>query len=437
MLQRARRANFALGRYRILRSIGSGGMSEVYLAYDANLAQPVAIKVLAERLLGNQSFINRFCQEGRLGSQLAHPNLVKAYDFGQDPETGKYFISMEYVDGLTAQERLERGGRFHLSEAARVILDICHALEYLHFQGYIHRDVKPGNILIGPNGHARLIDLGVAKPLNDDSALTAQDQGVGTPYYMPWEQGMNSNLVNARSDIFALGATFYHLVTGHLPFPGNDEAAIARYKVLGDFIPACTHIRRLPAVIDSILSRMLAREPRKRFASIGQVIEAITAAGLTEDTAPLELDDEPSAQQQLAPTRADLKAQVDIDTPLESGLEQIWLVKFQRPSDGAWREMRGRTNDIVRLYKDGSLPEQVFAAREPSDTFRRLIAYPEFREFVQRTAVSKEAIIEPIAVAALTVSHRKRFNGLYYAGLTALVLCSSAAAVMRFLVCLH
>jgi serine/threonine protein kinase len=374
----------ALGHYRVLRSIGSGGMSEVYLAYDSKKRCQVAIKVLADNLVSNQIFVNRFMQEGRLGKDLTHPHIVKAYDHGRDPQSGKYFMVMEFVDGFTAQERLETDGRIAIAEAVQIIIDIARALEYLHHQGYIHRDIKPGNILIGADGDAKLIDLGVAKYVQGSSSLTSIDQGVGTPFYMPWEQGMNDGLVDVRSDIFALGATFYHLLTGHVPFPGDDEIAIARLKRRGEYVPASRHLSTLPGLVDTILSRMLARDPRKRFSSAREVIEVLGASGLKTGNHTTEIELPMFVEQPLAPTRADLQMQDGIDTPLESGCERFWVVKFQRASDGAWRKLRGRTVDIIRFYEDAALPEEVFAAREPSEVFRRLKAYPEFRLISRR-----------------------------------------------------
>lgn len=373
----------ALAHFRILRLIGLGGMSEVYLAYDPKTRKQIAIKVLADHLVTNQSFVNRFLQEGRLGRDLTHPNIVKAFVFGQDPTSKKHFIVMEYVDGPTAQERLEKGGRLPLADATRIIIDIARGLEFLHHNRFVHRDIKPGNILIAPDGSAKLADLGVAKFLDGEQGLTTLDQGVGTPYYMPWEQGVNACLVDRRSDVFALGATFYHLLTGRVPFPGEDEALIAKRKERGKYRLVRHYVPNLPESIDGVLERMLARDPRKRFATVGEVIEVLSAAGLTSSSAEFVIETDEHIVQPLAPTRADLKLNAEIDTPIDDK-EQVWILKYQRPQDGSWRKLRGRTSEIVRLFEDGLLPEEVFAAREPSEVFRRLRAYPEFRNLKRR-----------------------------------------------------
>ncbi len=433
----------ALAHFRILRLIGLGGMSEVYLSYDPKTRRQVAIKVLADHLVTNHSFVNRFLQEGRLSRDLTHPNIVKAYVFGQDLKSKKYFIVMEYVDGPTAQERLEKGGRLPLAEATRIIVDIARGLEYLHHQRYVHRDIKPGNILLAPDGSAKLADLGVAKYLENPQGLTTLDQGVGTPYYMPWEQGINACLVDSRSDIFALGATFYHLLTGRVPYPGEDEALIAKRKEIGKYRPARHYVPSLPEGIDAVLARMLARDPRQRFASAGEIVEVLSAAGLTEASASTTFDLDESVPQPLAPTRADLKSQVEVDTPLEDN-EQVWLLKYQRPEDGSWRKLRGRTSEIVRLYEERILPDEVYAAREPSLVFRRLKAYPEFRKMTRRpeqTKIEKKRG-NPLRKAKATADRGgwqwcQYLGGLIVTGAITLALCSSSSLILRLINAQH
>jgi serine/threonine-protein kinase len=429
----------ALAHFRILRLIGLGGMSEVYLAYDPKTRRQVAIKVLADHLVTNHNFVNRFLQEGRLGRDLTHPNIVKAYVFGQDPASKKYFIVMEFVDGPTAQERLEKGGRLPLADATQIVVDIARGLEYLHHQRYVHRDIKPGNILIAPDGSAKLADLGVAKYLENTQGLTTLDQGVGTPYYMPWEQGINACLVDPRSDVFALGATFYHLLTGRVPFPGEDEVLIAKRKESGKYRPARHFVPSLPEGIDAVLARMLARDPRKRFASASEVVEVLSAAGLTDGSGSFAIETEEAITQPLAPTRADLKSQAEVDTPLDDN-EQIWLLKYQRPEDGSWRKLRGRTSEVIRLYEEGVLPDEVYAAREPAQVFRRLKAYPEFRNAERKPNPAEDAKRpgnplrdgKPSSIRG-GWQWCKNLSGLIVTGIITLALCSTTSTVLRLI----
>ena len=425
----------ALAHYRILRSIGTGGMSEVYLAYDAKLRRQVAIKVLSDHLVGNPSYVSRFLQEGRLSKDLTHPHIVKGFAFGRDDDAGKYFIEMEFIDGLSAQERLDREGRLPLADAARIVIDIARALEYLHHQRYVHRDIKPGNILIAPDGSAKLADLGVAKYLANASGLTSFGQGVGTPVYMPLEQSINSSTVDARSDLFALGATFYHLVTGHVPFPGDDEGEIAHRKELGTYHPARHHLPSLPEVIDTILGRLLHRDPRKRFSTALEFIEVLTASGMADGREESPFEATSPVSQPLAPTRADLKVPV-IDTPLDGDDGQIWLLKYRRSGDGTLRKRHGLTSIIVRLFEEGALPEDTIAAREPSQVFRRLRAYPEFRNIARGPRPKKvekkrpNPLREPRDESLPAVwQWRDYFRGFCLVSAFALLVCCSAVVI--------
>jgi eukaryotic-like serine/threonine-protein kinase len=272
----------SIADFRILTRLGAGGMSEVYLGYSAARHLHAAIKVLPNELAKNDTLVHRFSREAEVGQKLNHRNVVRCLEAGEDPLSGRRYLVMEFVKGQSAQSVLDREGAIPLAEAARIVVDIAHGLEALHDHGYVHRDVKPGNILLGDDGRAKLADLGVAKPLADTSALTSFDQGVGTPYYMPWEQTLNASLVDPRSDLFALGATFYHLITGRLPFPGGDVAEVSMRKDAGFFTPVRELNPLLPRSVDTLVAKLLARTPRDRFQSAAQLIDLILASGLAE-----------------------------------------------------------------------------------------------------------------------------------------------------------
>ena len=201
----------AVAGYRLLRQIGEGGMSAVFQSYDVAAGRPVAVKLLSDHLAAQPEFVGRFYREARLSRVLEHPHIVRGFTSGFDPFANKHYLVLEYIDGPTALARL---GRLSVGAVVRIGIDAARAPEFLHDRGYVHRDVKPDNILLDPDGGAKLADLGLAKRLTDDSHLTAVHQGVGTTYYMPYEQAVNANLVDGRSDLFALGATLYHLLAG-------------------------------------------------------------------------------------------------------------------------------------------------------------------------------------------------------------------------------
>ena len=368
----------SVGGRRLLRRLGAGGMSEVYLAYDADLHRPVAVKVLPDELAKNATFVGRFRREAEVGQKIDHPNVVRCLEAGQDLPTGRRYLVMEYVKGQSAQAILDREGPIPLADATRVVLDIARALEELHHKGYVHRDVKPGNILVAEDGRAKLADLGVAKPLADSAELTSFDQGVGTPYYMPWEQTLNASLVDARSDLFALGATFYHLITGRVPFPGKDVAEVSRRKDDGTFVPVREINPEVPRSIDTILSKLLARMPKDRFQSAAQLIDVLTASGLTSD----ESAGPPAAETALPPpaTRPAITVQKGKPKKLPPA---VWTVQYQH--EGIWKRARARARDIVRMYEDGTLPDEFFLARAGQKTCRHFRTFPEFRDLRRRT----------------------------------------------------
>jgi serine/threonine protein kinase len=297
--------------YRLLRRIGSGGMSTVFLSYDVNTDSPVAVKLLADHLAHSREFVSRFYREAHLSRLLSNPFLVRGISSGYDPEVAKHYLILEYVDGPTAQIALNRIGRFPVGTAVKIGLDIAQALSFLHSRQYIHRDVKPDNILLHPSGTAKLVDLGLAKRLNDDAHLTSVSQGVGTSYYMSYEQSVNANFVDGRSDIFALGATLYHLLAGDVPFQGATHEEIIKGKHDDMFRPLAQHNPDVPRELTDIIARTLVRDPRSRFQTVDELAEALKSTRLATQIPPLpQVDENDRCGNPItvsdAPTRADL-----------------------------------------------------------------------------------------------------------------------------------
>jgi serine/threonine-protein kinase len=255
-------------------------MSVVYLGYDTAAGRPVAVKVLADHLSGDQAFVNRFYREAILSRNLSHPALVHGLNHGYDAAAGKHFLVLEYVDGPTAQAALDRLGRFPVGVAVRVVLDVAAALGYLHAKQFVHRDVKPENVLLQARPPAKLADLGLTKRIAADGHLTAANEGFGTPHYMPREQAMNAALADARSDVFALGATLYHLLTGRVPFPDTDADPAGPRD---SYLPPSGVCPDVPPPLDAAVARMLASDPLKRFASAAEVIASLHRIDLTCD----------------------------------------------------------------------------------------------------------------------------------------------------------
>jgi serine/threonine protein kinase len=266
--------------FRLLRKIGEGGMSAVYQSYDVATDRPVAVKLLADHLAGQPEFVGRFYREARLSRVLEHTNIVQGYASGFDADANKHYLVLEFIDGPTTHGALARLGRLPVGVVVRIGIDIATALEFLHDRQYVHRDVKPDNILLHPDGVAKLADLGLAKRLNDDSQLTSVHQGVGTSYYMPYEQAVNANLVDWRSDIFALGATLYHLLTGEVPFAGATHDEVVREKWQGSFRPVRELAPAVPEGLAELIEATLACDPRSRVQKAGQFAKALAATNL-------------------------------------------------------------------------------------------------------------------------------------------------------------
>jgi serine/threonine protein kinase len=402
-----------LGDYRILRRLGEGGMGAVYLGYDETRDLKVAIKVLSDHLASNQDYVDRFYREAKSGALLNHPNIVRTLNVGQDRTSGKHYLVLEYVDGPSVQALLEAQGRLSIGDAVHITLDMARALEHAHSRNIIHRDIKPDNILLTPSGLCKLTDLGLAKRTDEASHLTAARQGFGTTHYMPYEQAINAKHADGRSDIYALGVTLYHLVTGSLPFPGENHLEVVERKNQGDFLPACCHVPEIPLSLDRILARMLARQPRNRYQTASELIVDLersqlaapvpsfadpdqalqdpwVRACLVSSAEPTRLDPEtpsparrppdwlrgPHSTSQPAATPEPTKARQQ-----EEALpEDIWLLRL-RTRTGEIRKARATTQQILAQLRKGKLRPTSQAARPNSPRFCALSCYPEFREF--------------------------------------------------------
>jgi serine/threonine-protein kinase len=364
-------------------------MGFVFLGYHETEDRQVAIKVLADHLVSNQAFVERFCREAHSGSLLNHPNIVRTLSVGQDEGSGKHYLVLEYVDGVNARTVLEGSKRLAVGDAVHIALDIARALEHAHSRGIVHRDIKPDNILITRSGVAKLADMGLAKRVDETSHLTAARQGFGTPHYMPYEQAVNARRVDGRSDIYALGATLYHLVTGEVPFFAATHLEVIEKKGIGTFTPASVLNPEVPPVLDEILERMLARDPWDRYQTASELIIDLERSRLASPV--LSFADPDLAQQDpyarsylvesTEPTRMDLGA----DAVQEQGpviQADVWFLRFRTP-DGRYRKLRGTTDQILRRVRAGRLSRRVEACREEHGLFRPLSAFPIFRAALQ------------------------------------------------------
>ena len=248
-------------RYEIIRSIGEGGMANVYLGYDTILDRNVAIKVLRGDLSNDEKFVRRFQREALSASSLAHPNIVEMYDVGED--NGLYYIVMEYVDGKTLKQLLKKRGTLTLSEAIDIMLQLTDGMAHAHDSYIIHRDLKPQNIMIKDDGQIKITDFGIAMALNS-TQLTQTNSVMGSVHYLPPEQASGKGCT-IKSDIYSMGIIFYELLSGSLPFRGDNAVEIA-LKHMRDPLPSLREENpAIPQSIENIIRKATAKNPKNRY----------------------------------------------------------------------------------------------------------------------------------------------------------------------------
>jgi eukaryotic-like serine/threonine-protein kinase len=254
------------GRYELLRRLGRGGMAEVFLARDLQLDRPVAVKVLFPEFANDPAFVTRFRREAQAAANLNHPNIVSVYDWGQ--EHGTYFIVMEYVDGRTLAEILRADGPLPPERAVDVATDVAAALGAAHAAGVLHRDIKPGNILVAPSGRVKVADWGIGRAMDAaaEENLTQTGAVMGTATYFSPEQAQGLSL-DPRSDLYSLGVVLYESLTGTPPFQGDNPVAIAYKHVQEQPRPPRSLNMAVPLELEAIVLQLLAKDPNQRYAS--------------------------------------------------------------------------------------------------------------------------------------------------------------------------
>jgi serine/threonine protein kinase len=267
--------------FQIMSKLGSGAMATVFKARQLSLDRIVAVKVLPKRLSENKEFVQRFYKEGRAAAQLNHNNIVQAIDVGE--AGGYHYFVMEYVEGHTVYDELAKGEIFPEREALDIVIQIARALEHAHERGFIHRDVKPKNIMLTPDGVAKLADMGLAREATDVQAAMAEaGRAYGTPYYIAPEQIRGEVNIDFRADIYSLGATFYHMVTGRVPFDGPTPSAVMHKHLKEPLIPP-DHINTgLSAGVGEVIEVMMAKRREDRYQNTQDLLVDLTAIARSE-----------------------------------------------------------------------------------------------------------------------------------------------------------
>ena len=294
-----------VGKYNVLQKIGTGAMGEVYRAHDPVLGRDVAIKVVLSKLSDDQLARQRFAREARAAAQLNHPNITTVYDFGD--AHGQAYMAMELLEGHDLRELLARAELKQLEDKLSLMEQVLDGLAFAHKKGVVHRDMKPGNVRVLPNGTVKLMDFGLARSAQDAAASGVV---LGTPYYMAPEQA-HGDAANARSDVFSLGAMFYELLAGRKPFTGSTIPAVLFSVVHRDPEPLGKLVPELPTGVVAIVMRALAKRPEARYANAGDMLLALRSAFGGGEVAEAEAafaSDDPTPARDLGAPLAELEA---------------------------------------------------------------------------------------------------------------------------------
>lgn len=347
-----------IGNYDLIEKIAEGGMGTVYRGKHRDTGDIVAIKIVPPHLLTNAVVVKRFEQEYNVARQIDHPNIVKALDFGADGDSR--FLVMEYVEGESLGQKIERDGRMPEKDAIGIIMQIAEALRAAHKQGVIHRDVKPDNILLTPGGVAKLTDLGLVKELEADLNLTRTGRGLGTPHFMAPEQFRNAKKADARCDIYSLGATLYMMVTGELPFQSNGPLDAWMKKINNEIEPPRKRNSELTERTDWAIRRAISPDPIHRPDNCHEFIEDL-----------------------IGHTTRELSA---ADTDL-NGRSEYWYMVYT-DDIGVVHTVKGTIKGIRRSLREGLLgdADNVRVAQQKMGPFESLKTFAEFRDLVVQPA---------------------------------------------------
>ena len=259
------------GRYVLGERIAVGGMGEVYRAIDARLERQVAVKVLSRAFSDSPDFVERFRREALTAAGLLHPNIAQVYDYGVDGDA--HFIVMEYVDGIDLSRLLRQRGRLAPEQAVDVAEQVCSALADAHRAGVVHRDIKPGNVIVGHDGRVKVTDFGIARS-RGEATLTETGTVMGTAAYIPPEQA-RGEAATAASDLYSLGILLYQMLTGELPFNGDTPVAIALRHLDEPVPPPSAKVAGLPATLDEVVARATAKSPHDRYPDADAMARAL------------------------------------------------------------------------------------------------------------------------------------------------------------------
>lgn len=388
-----------IGEFALLKKLGAGGMGDVYLAKQTSLDRKVALKTLKPDLAKRPDFVARFMREARSMGRLDHPNVVRIYGAETTEIRGKPFAyaAIEYVDGKSMQDWMDELKSLSVADAVSVTLTVADALRHAHDLNMIHRDVKPDNILLTAKGVVKVADFGLAKAIDEDQSLTQSGVGMGTPLYMAPEQARNAKYVDARSDVYALGATLYYFLTGDLPFRAESTIALLQAKEAGRFESARKKNAAIPERLDFVLDKMMAKDPDRRYADCGAVIAdltnlnlagtalsfvdgAVATAAVAGSTSPTKAASRPARPRTVTSREEAEQAR------LEKAKGRRWYVR-SADRQGRIKEQRLATEQVLKGIKAGMFDLKTQVKKKADGTYVSLAQFPEFEAEANRLAV--------------------------------------------------
>lgn len=410
-----------IGDFKIIKKLGQGGMGEVFLAHQVSLDRQVALKVMAKQYSSQETFVKRFIREAQTMAKLDHPHIVRGYAVGE--HDGCLYLAMELIKGKSMQDWLHSLGKLSVPDALHIAVRVADALQHAHEINLIHRDIKPDNILVTDKGVVKVSDLGLAKDTDEDNSMTQSGTGLGTPYYMPPEQARNAKYVDARSDVYALGGTLYHFLTGKLPYNGESAVQLIMAKEKGTFTRARSVNNQIPERLDLMIDKMLAKDPKHRYQTCSELLGDLLslkldapylsfvdgAAEAAKSGSPLRTSSAPSmprtpqlpAQAPVAPRSSASAAgqgtvsQASATNPTASMgvVDGIWYVIVIGP-DKTPVKAKMTIARMRELLQAGKIDLSTKACRTPKGEYQPLMNFPEFaqqkREKLIRNDVSKQ-----------------------------------------------
>lgn len=393
-----------LGKYRLIKKLGQGGMGEVYLAEDTKLGRNAAVKVLSKQLAAKSDFVQRFQREARAMAKMNHDNAVSVYDV--DEQQGYHYVAMEYIDGKSMQKWMDELGKLSIGDALHVVLRCCEALMVAHNQSMIHRDIKPDNIMLTSKGKVKVADFGLAKATDEDMSMTQSGTGLGTPYYMAPEQARNAKHVDSRTDVYAIGVTLYYFVTGKLPFTGDSVIQIITSKEKGHFTPARKLNPDVPERLDLIIDKLIAKDLNARCKDCAEVIKLLNSLSLESPSLSF-IDAPDKVVQTAAAGRAGATQVPAVRTmPVPAGgrtsaedasrtkpavsTDQSWIVQYKTPQG---KDTIGKftTAQIQQGFKNKTLDQKAKAKKNVADQFMPIGYFPEFEKYAEGRVIKDAA----------------------------------------------